>query len=237
MKRRRGFTLLELIVAASLAAGLVMLTAQVFRSALAGRERLQGVSGEMARLRQAYQTISRDMHSAVVPPDDSGLQFGLSAAEGAGAGGGTDVLQFAATDGEPLLAGRAANETVLVQYAVAEDPRTGRPTLWRYETAYPVPEGAAPGTGGDTRALPLLPGVVGASYLFFNAEQQDWSDTWEGQTGLPTAIRIDLALQSAPGGDTANAAPARQESWVFQLPAAGFANDEAAEAAETEAAQ
>src|SRR5687768_12204490 len=112
--RPRGMTLLEVLVAAGLAAVLLLLTAQVFRSALDARTRLVEISGDLTALRRAYETISRDMHSATVPPDDSGLQFGLSATP---AGRGSSVLQFASVVGEPLLAGRAATETALIQYA------------------------------------------------------------------------------------------------------------------------
>jgi prepilin-type N-terminal cleavage/methylation domain-containing protein len=226
---RRGFTLLELLVAATLAATLLFMTAHVFATAFRSRDRLQEVQRDIGGLRRAHEVIARDLHSAIVPPDDSGLQFGLTATD---ASLGANVLQFAAIVGDPLLAGRESNETALVQYAIAPDPRSGRPTLWRYETAYPVPEGTDPAAAEDARPLPLLAGVVGANYLFYSPSQATWVETWEGETGLPSAIRIDLAL----GDGTEEAgAPLRQESWTFSLPAAKYAADQAA-AAEEEAA-
>jgi prepilin-type N-terminal cleavage/methylation domain-containing protein len=224
--RRRGFTLIELIVSMALVAMLLAATSHVFATALTGRQRLRANSTELSAVRRAYDVIARDMHSGIVPPDDSGLEFGLNS-ETAGLGSG--MLQFAAVNGDPLLVGRAANETSLIQYAVAEDPRTGRPTLWRYETPYPIEDGTDPTTDPDTRALPLLPGVIGASYLFYSEAEQNWVETWEDLTGLPNAIRMDVVF-----GEGREAR--RQESWVFQIPAARFANDEATEsAAESEA--
>ena len=35
--------------------------------------------------------------------------------------------------------------------------------------------------------------MVGANYLFYSQDQQQWIDSWDGQTGLPSAIRVDLA--------------------------------------------
>jgi general secretion pathway protein J len=220
--RRRGFTLIEVLLAAALSAVLLILAAQVFRTALTARDRLREVSQEQSAVRRAFETISRDMHSATVPPDDSGLQFGLTAAPA----GASNIMQFAAVVGEPMLLNRAANETVLVQYSIAPDPRTNRPTLWRYETSYPVPDGSTPGASQDTRTTPLLPGVTAATYLFYSADQQTWVDSWDGLTGLPTAIRIDLVMEQP----NLKSDP-RQESWVFTLPAAQFANDEAAASA------
>jgi len=220
-RARRGFTMLELLVSTVLVAVMLSLTAHVFSAALTGRARLRVSSADLSALRRAYEVMARDMHSGIVPPDDSGLQFGLNRDVG---NLGNSVLQFAAVNGDPLLAGRVANETSLIQYALADDPRTGVPTLFRYETPYPVPQGNSVTTNDDTRALPLLPRVIGASYLFYSESQQNWLETWENQPGLPNAIRVDLAL-----GEGREAS--RQESWVFHLPAARFANDEAAAAA------
>lgn len=225
--RRRGFTLIEVLLAVALGVTILALAAQVFASALNGRVRLQEQNLSASSLRRAYETISRDMHSAIVPPDDSGLQFGIS---GNITGNTRDVLQMAAVVGEPLMAGRAANETSLVQYAIAPDPDTGRSTFWRYETPYPLPEGGSIESDPSTRAIPLLVGVEDATYTFFSASQSNWIQTWDGETGLPTAIRVDLAFEPTEqkNGKTVTA---RTESWIFQLPAAGFANDEVEKAA------
>jgi len=216
---------MELLVAISLGSMLLMLAAFVLRAGLDGRQRLETRGSELTALKRAYETISRDMHSAVRPPDDSGLQFGLTATPASGA---TSVLQLASVVGEPLLAPRAATETALIQYGIAPGPRDGAPTLWRYETAYPVAEGTSAGADPSTRAIPLLSGVVGATYAFYSSTQQTWVPSWDGETGLPTAIRMDLALQAA--GDRGEPT---QESWMFTLPAAPFANDEAAQEAES----
>jgi prepilin-type N-terminal cleavage/methylation domain-containing protein len=224
---RRGFTLIELLLSFAMAAVIMMLFAQVFRSATSGRERVQEIGTRTGALRRCFETMNRDIHSSTIPPDDSGVQFGLSTTATTG-GTGADVLQFASVVGEPLLVGRAANETVLIQYLVTEDPRTGEPSLWRYETPYPVPDSSANqgGVSEDTRMTPLLSGVTGATYLFYSSDQQTWLDTWDGQTGLPTAIRVDLALSS-----TNNPNDAKLQSWVFSVPAASAATAAANEAA------
>lgn len=228
--RRRGFTLLELLIAIALGATLLMLAAQVFATALSGRSRLQERNVTTSALRRAYETISRDMHSAIVPPDDSGLQFGIATTV---SGSNRDVLQLASVVGEPLLAGRVANETVLVQYAIAPDPDTNRPTFWRYETPYPLPEGASMESDSSTRAIPLLVGVEDATYTFYSPSQTNWIQSWDGETGLPTAIRIDLVFEQddKPGREPGTT---RHESWIFGLPASTFANEEAQKAAAAE---
>ena len=230
--RRRGFTLIELLIGMVLAVMLLVVTARVFSTALNARGRLRESVAQTEALRRAYEMVSRDIHSAVVPPDDSGMQFGLGDTGGVI---GANALQFASVTGEPLLAGRPASETVLIQYSIAEDPRTGKPTFWRYATPYPVPAGTTPGAGQNTQAIPLIPGVAGASYLFYSRDQQNWIESWDGQAGLPTAIRIDLVLGESSRTTTDGTEP-RTESWIFHLPAAPFANDRAAEAAEAAAA-
>jgi len=224
---RRGFTLVELLISFMIAAVIMMLFAQVFRTATSGRERVQEIGTRTGALRRCFETMNRDIHSSTIPPDDSGVQFGLSTTATTG-GTGADVLQFASVVGEPLLVGRASNETVLIQYLVMEDPRTGEPGLWRYETSYPVPDSSSSqgGVSEDTRITPLLAGVTGVTYLFYSSDQQTWLDSWDGQTGLPTAIRVDLAL-SSPN----NQSDPKLQSWVFSVPAASAATDAANEAA------
>ncbi len=218
--RRPGYTLIEVLVAMALVAMLATLVAQTFRAAAVARERIHAHLRLAAGLRRAYDVIARDLHSSVLPPDDTGLLFGIAATPAAA---GSSVLQLASAVGDPLLAGRVANETVLVQYAVMPDPRTEAPTLWRFETPYPLPDDgsgqpAAPDPSGqntDTRSTPLLPGVTGVTFLFYSLSQQNWVETWEGETGLPDAVRMDLLFEDPNGR-----AEPRQESWVFHLPAA-----------------
>jgi prepilin-type N-terminal cleavage/methylation domain-containing protein len=226
---RRGYTLIELLISLTLAAVLLALFAHVFRTATFARDRVQERGATAGALRRCFETMSRDIHSATIPPDDSGLQFGLATA-GTTSGLGADILQFASVVGEPLLVGRPATETALIQYVVDADPRTGTPTLWRYETPYPVPDvgtGAA-GLSDDTLMTPLLPGVIGATYLFYSNQQQTWVETWEGETGLPGAIRVDLLLQRE-GVDL----EPQLQSWIFTVPAAGGTASEADETGET----
>ena len=218
---------MELLVAMVLGAVLLTLIAQVFQLATNTQKRVQHSAADLAELRRAYEVMSRDMHSAVTAPDDSGLQFGTTAAAGGSGSIGANVLQLATNVGEPLLAQRQVSQTVLVQYAISDDPRTGKSALWRYETPYPVPDGSQPGSSSDTKPVALLSGVAGATYLFYSLDQQTWLDSWDGQTGLPGAIRVDLAIQSDPN----NKDSARQETWTFTLPAAKFATDQADAAA------
>ncbi len=223
MTRRAGFTLLELVVATAMLTALGARCAMVFRATWSGRDRLRTHIQDMGSLSRTYEVMMRDFHCAVVPPDDSGLQFG----SGGATGGGTNVLQFAAALGEPLLAGRQANETVLVQYSIIADPDTARPTLYRIETPYPIQDSLLASAQPSGRGTALLPGVIGATYVFFSSDQQDWVNSGAGLTGLPTAVRVDLILEGQRQSQEQ-----RSESWVFSMPAAKFANDEVAAAAD-----
>ncbi len=232
MSRRRGYTLMELLVSMALAVMLMALIAQVFRTAGATRERLRSLHADAGALRAAFETIQRDLHSMVIPPDDSGLAFGLTTEGGTA---GTNVLQFASIVGEPLLSNRVSSETTLIQYSVVEDPRTGRPGLWRTATGYPVPEGGSSTSQQDSVPTLLLPGVTAATYLFYSRDQQNWIESWDQQPGLPHAIRIDLALGGAGTGPDGKDEPVSQESWIISVPAASYATDAANAASEAAA--
>jgi len=229
---RPGYTLIELLIALALGASVLLVTAQVFQTALRGRERLQGRAGDVARLRRAYDIISRDMHSAVLPQDDTEFQLGLSAASA-----GQTGFQMATAVGDPLMAGRPANETVIVRYSVTEDPDTGQPSLFRHETPYQPANGTGPMGGGpapaagapdaEMRSMILLPGVASVSYMFYDPDTRQWANTWGGQTpGLPSAIRMDLVMAVPVSASAEAPAAPRAEQWIFSLPAAPFQNEE-----------
>lgn len=231
MRRRRGLTLIEMLVASALAAMLVGLAAHVFVTASSLRGRLREAGTASADLRRAHEMIARDLHSATIAPDDTGLQFGTSSS---GYGTGSDILRFATTVGEPLLATRKVGETALIQYSItSETGETGDAGLWRFENAYPLPtdESEPP----PERATLILPGARAVSYLFYSETEQNWLNSWEDQVGLPTAIRMEIVLGSGP---ETREEEARLESWVFTLPSARHQTALAAEAqASTEATQ
>ncbi len=229
MTRRSGFTLLELLVSIVMISLLTTIGARVFIATFTARDRLRESTREVGGLRRAYEVISRDFHSAVTAPEDSGVVFGLVSGGNASL---NPVFQFASAVSEPLLVGRQANETALLQYLVEPDPRTGEPALWRVENAYPVPEGTTPGqvgqnSEGDTRATLLLRGVTNINYLFYSTSQTNWVDTWDGEAGLPTGVRMDLFFGESNDPNK----PPRQETLTFSIPSAAFINSEAAAAA------
>ena len=231
-RARRGLTLIELIVASVMAAMLLWATAGAFRATIDTRNRLTGRTAELSELRRAHDIIARDFHSCVMPPDDSSIFFGLTNQQDQF---GANALALAASIGEPLLASRPTSEIVIVRYVLGQDPldesgRTG--ILYRY--AIPYPEGAesatVAGIDTETRQQPLLKNVDAVAYLFYSEERQNWVESWEQETGLPLAVRMDISMHR-PGEE----AGSRRESWIFQLPAAKFINEEEGVEAEGEA--
>ncbi len=232
MRARRGLTLIELMVAATMAAILLWAVAGVFRAAVDTRNRLTGRTQELSELRRAHDLIARDFHSCLMPPEDSSILFGLTNQQDQfGAGN----LAMASSIGEPLLASRPTSEVVIVRYVLGQDPldRSGQTgILYRYAVPYPEgTEGATiAGIDAETRQQPLLRNVDSVSYLFYSEERRDWVQTWEQETGLPLAVRMDLAMHRV--GEPAGS---RTETWIFQLPAAKFINEEEGVEAEGEA--
>jgi type II secretory pathway component PulJ len=225
MKRRAAFTLIELLIASSMAAVLLFLAAAVFMAALRGRTRIHEIGSQTGLLRRAYQTVARDLHSALPAPDDAGMPFGYATDTSAS---GTPILQLATSVGEPLLTGGTTTETELVRYVIEADPRTNRPTLFRQAIPYSAELSQSPQNAlASARLTPLLPGVTGVNYLFYSTSQTNWVDTWDGEVGMPTAVRIDLQMETT----NPNADP-RIESWTIVLPAAQYVNDQAQAALE-----
>jgi type II secretion system protein J len=216
-------TLIELIVASAMAAVLLWATSAAFKATVDTRNRLMGRTAELSELRRAHDVIARDFHSCVMPPEDSSIFFGLTNQQDQfGAGN----MALAASIGEPLLASRPTSEIVIVRYVLGQDPldRTGKTgVLYRY--GIPYPEGAesatVAGIDAETRQQPLLRNVDAVTYLFYSEERRDWVETWEQETGVPLAVRMDLSMHRA--GDPVGS---KLETWIFQLPAAKWINEE-----------
>jgi prepilin-type N-terminal cleavage/methylation domain-containing protein len=227
----RGFTLIEVLIAATIGATVVVLTAHVFHVAMQARNRLQVRTAGLIQLRRAYDIIARDVHSAINPPAESETPFGFITTPS-----GRSALQFATTVGDPMLVSRSANETVFVEYVIDDDPDTGIPTLFRFETPYPPADTSQAGMSGDPdmRITPLLRGVTDATFLFYSTDQQNWLETWDSQAGMPTAIRLDFLQRDLDANG--NQEP-HHESWTFSLPGVKFQMEQdAKEAQEAEAA-
>lgn len=200
---KRGFTLLETVIAISILAAVAGILAVAFRLAQASIERGESHTQATARLRAAIGIMERTIRSAdpaqVASGDNAGpyfvgepkrLRFLSASAVSAASGAGFRLVCFREAEGEEGGG-----------LAVAE----GSP--FRAEGA-DTWEGTQ-----DTRVF--LPGASEVAFTYSAGPDEagtwEWVDTWDAveRDGLPRAVRVEFVVTGEDG---------RQETTAFAVP-------------------
>jgi len=186
---RRGFTLLETVVALSIVAVIAAAITTAFRLASGSIERGEEETRETARLRAGIGILERTIRSAdpaPLPGPDGPAPYFLGEPErvrflcalplSAGGGGGFRLLAFGAPGG-------SAREAEL---SVAETS--------------PFRRDGAQGWEGTEGRRTLLPGASDVAFSYSAGPSPEgkweWTDRWDSreQGGLPAAVRVSLTL-------------------------------------------
>ncbi|MFO8008151.1 MAG: prepilin-type N-terminal cleavage/methylation domain-containing protein [Candidatus Brocadiia bacterium] len=180
MKRRSGFTLVELLVASSMLAVLGLAGYSVFAASVRSGQKARRVGAMVANGQRALAGIVRDLRALVVHDGT-----GLTSLDATTEGRSTDTLDFIAlrTRGEPEpgTAGRCE-----VGYYIDVDPDTEAEWLVRREDAAPDDE---PLSGGQ--ATPAGPGVAELDLQFYDGTL--WSDGWS-ENSLPRLVKVGIVV-------------------------------------------
>jgi prepilin-type N-terminal cleavage/methylation domain-containing protein len=188
----RGFTLLEVLVATSLAAGLLSAVVSVYAHAMRLRERTTAAAEESALERRALTMLRRDLRNAAV---GEGRLIGLlQGSPNAAAGGYPGTLTFTTTSARLLDDDETGADVQQVVYAVeagtrADGSRDPEGVLVRSVERVLL----APDASIDLPRQPLLTGVSEMEVAFYDGQQ--WLDEWDSNlyTGAaPTAVHVRL---------------------------------------------
>ncbi|MBI3912147.1 MAG: hypothetical protein HY320_14605 [Armatimonadetes bacterium] len=213
-------TLLELLVAMSLAALMLIATAGAFQAAARTRARLRERTPRLAALRAAFHIMQRDLRSITYAPSPADYPV-FADANAVASQYPQQILQFASAASDPLLAGRPSPGVSFLQYEIASDPRTGRPGLWRHETPYPVPPPEST-SASDRRSALLLPDAVSLQVQFFDPSTGEWMPTWEATDHLPSAVWVNVGVLDPDEIETAAEATPRIHSLIASVAVSGY---------------
>ncbi|MEW5726269.1 MAG: prepilin-type N-terminal cleavage/methylation domain-containing protein [Pseudomonadota bacterium] len=180
MSDERGFTLVEMLVAAVLFAQVMMLATEGLRSALAGWRAAERRAAHDARVADAQRVVRRLVSEAwpdLVRGTDGHLELAFD--------GGPARLRLLAM--VPPGAGMMSavelrlDGGALVAVVAAVDPASRQP----FEAL------------DDGRAEVLVDGLAGGGFSY-GGDDGRWSDSWRGRTELPRLTRLRLSF---PAGD------------------------------------
>ncbi|HZV33517.1 MAG TPA: prepilin-type N-terminal cleavage/methylation domain-containing protein [Verrucomicrobiae bacterium] len=197
---RGGFTLIEVVIAASLMALILVAGYLCLNAGLASQKTIEPRTEVIQNARVAMAIMVADLRGACPLSKDAaflGMQRMLGEVE-------ADNLDFATHNYTP----RRPREGDYCQesFYISEDPRTRQFSLWRRRNPLIALD---PLSGGSKEEVAT--GVVGLRFEYFDGT--DWYDNWgeikKGKletthrdqpnlTGMPTAVRITLLLDSNP---------------------------------------
>jgi len=207
---RRGFTLVELMLALLILAILMTVVCGLVVSTRQAQDRIEEVTGGSEVGSAILAQIRQDLEGAFLPKADE--EF-FVATDGRGGGGDRDRIDFVTTtvsygsdvEGDfPRL--HAVNE---VGYRLAENPREpGMAILYRREDLFVDRE---PLKGG--RLVELYDRVAGFDLRFWDGEKwvKDWNNRRDGGK-LPRAVEVELRLLVHERGD-----PERARTFVMAV--------------------
>ena len=194
-QNRSGFTLIEVVISASLMAIILVGAYLCLSSSIASQKLIESRAEVVQSARVAMSIMSADLRSACPLSKEFsflGLHRTLGEAD-------ADNLDFATHNYTPRRA--REGDFCEVSYFVAKEPESGKLTLWRRRDPTPDDE---PLAGGNREEIAR--GLQGLKFEYYDGF--DWFDKWgdadgrkkekdpvrvePNMSGMPEAVRITL---------------------------------------------
>ena len=197
----RGFTLVEVLIAASITAVVGVMVARAFSRAAAARDLAEAQDERFGGARQALTRMSRDLSEAFLSEHYDRKRYRDRPTVFIGKDSGDrDSLLFATMTHARLMRDAKESDQAVVEYSVDRDPSLpGEDALWRREkpTIDDQPD------RGGSRAI-VLQHLKGFDVQYWDWKRQEWVRAWssagaEHQGLLPTRVRFRLVLAAADG--------------------------------------
>lgn len=194
---RRGFTLIEVLVATAILALIVSSVYFSFASLIEGRTRIRDRAESLRRVYFAIDLMRRDIQNAYLTrnrgtPEETHITIFEGKEDSP-----VTHLTFASLNHVKMRAGgKESDQTEIEYYGETVD---GVPTLMRRESAW---VDGFPEKGGN--AFPILSDFRSISLEFWNAEDRSWLSSWNSEgtdraDTLPPKVKITARVRDADG--------------------------------------
>jgi general secretion pathway protein J len=201
--RQRGFTLVEVMIAATLTAVIGALVAGAFQRAAAARDLADAQDERTTGSRLALTRMAREVEEAFLSEhyDRKRLRERPTLFRGLDRGEDDDLL-LATFAHERLLRDAKESDQAVIEYSVGADPdHPGERALFRREKPRIDQE---PERGGAKAVV--LEHVVGFDVQYWDWKRQEWVREWDTSSAdrmgfLPTRVRFRLRLRMPDGKD------------------------------------
>lgn len=188
MKARRGFTLLEVVVALAILALIAGLTFSTVASAINTRDMLEADDAVNQSARVAMSRIRRDLALAYLTTNTSAVNTYRTLF--VGQNGDPDRVWFASLAHQRLYRGARESDQTEITYWTEDDPDTrGAMVLLRREAPRIDQEPERDGV-----IAPLAYDVTSFEVRYLDSQTNEWREEWD-TTGSETPNRLPRAAQ------------------------------------------
>lgn len=211
MNKRRGFTLIEMLIAIAITASIGVVAYRALDGALLAKEKVTQVTERLDEVDRVWQYVSNDLVFATPRTwvnaygDNRSAMVGvfgdrLSQSDVVVADESSYLLQFIRHNRDNIL-DRPRSDLFMVGYRLTEDEGGETKTLWR--------DSWTPIDGSDEPKMQkrrLLKGIVNMSFRYLPASAKgveksnsSWITGWPGSEGatasLPAAIEVTVDIE------------------------------------------
>ena len=202
---RRGFTLMEVMVAVAVTAAMAAMVAMAFQTGFNAREVVERDAEHYRQLRMAMARMEREIGAAFVSDRFDARRYRDQNDRPTNFIGERDRLLFTSLAHQRLYVDAKESDQAAIEYTVESSPdkeARGRQDLVRREN--PV-LGDHMDRGGAKDAL--FEGVKKLEFAYWDSDRKEWVDEWdtrrlERKSVLPTRVRIVLTALDENGKET-----------------------------------
>ncbi|PZR08871.1 MAG: general secretion pathway protein GspJ [Archangium gephyra] len=212
MSTRRGFTLMEVVIAIAITAFIGVVIGVSFNTTIANKEIIETQSEHYRMLRAAMNRMTREISAAYVSDRYDPKRYRDAYDRPTNFVGTRDKLLFTTLAHQRLYADAKESDQMIVEYQVknSPDPKAkGRNDLVRREKVI-LEERMERGGNEDS----LFEGAKKIEFQYWNSERKQWEDEWdtrraERKTILPTRVKITLIANDENGKEVKYTTQAR----------------------------
>jgi general secretion pathway protein J len=192
---RRGFTLMEVLIAVAITALIGGMVASAFHTGVKTKEIIEGDAERYRMLRAAMDRMAREIGSAFVSDRFDTRRYRDSNDRPTNFIGEREKLLFTSLAHERLYTNAKESDQMVVEYQVkssTEKDVRGRQDLMRREN--PLVQDKMDRGGTEET---LYEGIKRLEFHYWDSNRKEWVDTWdtrrlEMKSILPTRVKIDL---------------------------------------------
>ena len=209
---RRGFTLMEVVIAVAITAMMGAVIAMSFTSGFRTKEVIETDAEHYRMVRGALERMAREIGDAFVSDHYDSRRFRDQNDRPTNFVGEKNRLLFSTVAHQRLYTDAKESDQMVVEYSVksaTERTARGRQDLMRRENAS-FDDRMDRGGGEDA----LLEGVKRVDFTYWDSDKKEWTDTWdtrrtERKSILPTRVRISVVANDENGREVRYSTQAR----------------------------